>query len=97
MNHLSAIANAFVAYIDVATSSGECGLRTWFAAARKAKWRNLVDVRATYASAVAVGEYTVANINGNTYRLIAKIEYRLQIIFIKCVLTHAEYDKDKWK
>ena len=72
-------------------------MRTWFAVARKAKWRNLVDARTTYASAEAVGDYIVLNIKGNTYRLIVRIEYRLQIIFIKCVLTHAEYDKDKWK
>ena len=72
-------------------------LKTWFVVAAKAKWRNVVELQATYASAEAVGGYTVFNIKGNTYRLITKIEYRLQIIFIKCVLTHAEYDKDKWK
>ena len=72
-------------------------LKTWFAVAVKAAWRNLVEVQATYASAEAVEGYTVFNIKGNAYRLIAKIEYKLQIIFIKGVLTHAEYDKDKWK
>jgi mRNA interferase HigB len=54
-------------------------------------------VRRTYSAAEAVGDYTVFNIKGNTYRLIARIEYRLQIIFVKAVLTHAEYDKDQWK
>jgi mRNA interferase HigB len=78
-------------------ADAEIPLSTWFAVARKAKWRNLVGVQLTYASAEAVGDYTVINIKGNTYRLIVKIEYRLQIMFIKCALTHAEYDKDKWK
>jgi mRNA interferase HigB len=72
-------------------------LSTWFAVAKRAKWRSLVDVQATYARAEAVGNHTVFNIKGNKYRLIATIEYRLQIVFITCVLTHAEYDKGKWK
>jgi mRNA interferase HigB len=78
-------------------ADSEQPLKTWFAVAVKATWRNVVEVQVTYASAEAVGGYTVFNIKGNTYRLIAKIEYRLQIIFIRCILTHAEYDKDKWK
>jgi len=78
-------------------ADAEGPLKTWFSIASKATWRNIIEVQKTYASAKAVGNYTVFNIKGNTYRLIAKIEYRLQIIFIKCVLTHAEYDKDNWK
>jgi hypothetical protein len=30
-------------------------------------------------------------------RLIAFVRYRRQIVFIKHVLTHREYDKGKWK
>ncbi|MHB8179122.1 MAG: type II toxin-antitoxin system HigB family toxin [Vulcanimicrobiaceae bacterium] len=78
-------------------AGAEGPLRTWFAVAGKARWRNIVEVQQTYASAEAVGDYTVFNIKGNAYRLIVKIEYRLHIIFIRCVLTHAEYDKDNWK
>jgi mRNA interferase HigB len=80
-----------------AHADSEVALRTWFAIAKKATWRKLVEVQATYAKAEAVGDLTVFNIKGNRYRLIAKIEYRLQIIYIRCILTHAEYDKDKWK
>jgi mRNA interferase HigB len=78
-------------------SGAEDPFKTWYATARRARWNNLVEVQRTYSSAEAVGSYTVFNIKGNTYRLITRVEYRLQIIFIKEVLTHAEYDKDKWK
>jgi mRNA interferase HigB len=46
-----------------------------------------------------VGEttYTVFNIGGNAFRLVVKIEYKYQKIFIKHVLTHAEYDQGGWK
>ena len=75
----------------------ESALRAWFAIASKAHWGRLLDVQQTYRDAEAVGELTVFDIKGNRYRLIAKVEYRLQIIFIRSVMTHAEYDRGNWK
>jgi mRNA interferase HigB len=54
-------------------------------------------VQAIYSKAEAVGNFTVFNIKGNTYRLIADINYIKQRIYIKYILTHAEYDKEQWK
>jgi mRNA interferase HigB len=78
-------------------ADAESALKAWYTVARRARWGSLVEIRRTYSSAEGVGRYTVFNIKGNGYRLIARIEYHLNIIFIKEVLTHAEYDKDKWK
>jgi mRNA interferase HigB len=75
----------------------EDALKTWYAVVRKAKWQNILDVRQTYSSAEMVGKYTVVNIKGNHYRLVACIDYRLRIVFVSAVLTHAEYSKDRWK
>ncbi len=72
-------------------------LDSWFKLATKAVWINLVDVQKVFSSAEAVGNFTVFNIKGNKYRLIVSIDYTKQLIFIKYVLTHAEYDKEKWK
>ncbi|MBC1224728.1 type II toxin-antitoxin system HigB family toxin [Nostoc sp. UCD121] len=44
-----------------------------------------------------VRRITVFNIKGNKYRLIVDIRYSSQTIFIKYVLTHPEYDKERWK
>jgi mRNA interferase HigB len=80
-----------------------CGkqLETWLRIAQEAEWKSLADVQKTYASAdgVPVGEktYTVFNIRGNHFRLIVEIEYQYQRIFVKHVLTHAEYSKENWK
>lgn len=60
-------------------------------------WQNLIDVRETFSTAEAVGNFTVINIKGNKYRLILDINYKKQLIFLKYFLTHAEYSKDKWK
>jgi hypothetical protein len=45
----------------------------------------------------AVGLFTIFNVKGNTYRLLTVIAYDRQVIGIVDLLTHAEYDKDKWK
>ena len=58
---------------------------------------HLIEVQSIYPKAEAVGNFTVFNIKGNKYRLIASINYIRQIIYIKYILTHAEYDKNNWK
>lgn len=72
-------------------------LESWRRTAEAAYWRSLQDVRATYPTADAAGCLTVFNIGGNKYRLIAAIDYKRGKIFIRSVLTHGEYDKDRWK
>ncbi len=80
----------------------ESGLRTWHRLAKKARWTCLQDVRATFphADAVTVASgrtVVVFNIAGNKYRLIAAIHYNRQLVFTLMVLTHSQYNKDKWK
>lgn len=72
-------------------------LRAWFTTVKKAHWRNLAELKETYPAADQVGRYTVFNIRGNKYRLISRIVYRSQTVFIVMILTHEEYDLGKWK
>jgi mRNA interferase HigB len=72
-------------------------LEAWFKTASKASWQDITDVRKSYRHADALGMCTVFNIRQNRFRLITKIEYRIQRIYIKSVLTHAEYDREEWK
>ena len=72
-------------------------LDAWFRIAKKAAWKSLADVRRTFATADAVGKWTIFNIKGNHYRLIAEINYVFGRIYIRHVLTHAEYDRGGWK
>jgi mRNA interferase HigB len=72
-------------------------LDNWFKVASKANWANLVEVQSVFPAAEAVGNFTVFNIKGNSYRLIVSIDYEGQLIYIKYVLTHAKYDKENWK
>jgi len=84
-------------YPDAATS-----LEAWLKDAKRARWQHLFDVRRVYPHADSVrvesgGAVTVFNVGGNKYRLIAAIHYNREIIYVLMFLTHAEYDKDKWK
>ena len=72
-------------------------LRGWFVRVKHSKWRNFAELRQVYPSADLVGRLTVFNIGGGNYRLIVRVEYGLQQIYIRHILTHAEYDKEKWK
>ena len=69
----------------------------WHSATKRAAWKHLVDVRADFPHADAVDIFTVFNISGNKYRLVSVIKYRWQIVYIRHILTHAEYDEGKWK
>jgi mRNA interferase HigB len=72
-------------------------LDVWYRVAKKAEWKNLMEVRRTFPSADAVEEFTVFNIKGSAYRLIAEINYQTRRVFLRHVLTHAEYSKGDWK
>jgi mRNA interferase HigB len=72
-------------------------LDRWYEVASKAKWSHLAKVQLIYPTAEAVGNFTVFNIKGNKYRLIVDLVYVEQTIFIKYILTHAQYDKYNWK
>jgi mRNA interferase HigB len=71
----------------------EIALDAWFRIAKTASWQNLMDVRKIFANADGVDKWTVFNIKGNKYRLITEINYRYQRLYIRHVLTHAEYDR----
>ena len=68
----------------------------WYRIAKKAEWRDLTEVRKSFPSADGVGAFTVFNIKGNSYRLITEINYRTRRVFLRHVLTLAEYSRGGW-
>jgi mRNA interferase HigB len=67
-------------------------LMHWYQVVKRASWRNLVETRLDFPHADSVGVYTVFNISGNNFRLISVIKYRWQVLYIRQILTHTEYD-----
>ena len=75
----------------------ESPLDAWHKIVRRANWRNFADVRAVFPSADQVGQFTVFDIGGNKFRLIAVIHFNRNKVFIRNVLTHQEYERGQWK
>ena len=65
----------------------------WADTVESAIWRNPADLKAMFASASFVGDLTVFNIGGNKWRIAVFVHYRKQIVYIKRIGAHEEYDK----
>ncbi len=72
----------------------KAALDAWFHETQRAQWRNSAAVKRSYGTASIVSaDRVVFNIKGNDYRLVTAIDYRRQIVFIKWLGTHRDYDK----
>ena len=69
----------------------------WYRIVKHQTFQSFADVRNLFPSADQVGNFVVFNVGGNKYRLIAFIRYPLKRVFIRHILTHEEYNRDKWK
>jgi mRNA interferase HigB len=80
-------------------AAAEGPLRAWYTHvnSKTVTWNSWGDVKADYPSASLVGNCAVFNIGGNKFRLVVRILYRSQKVFVLKVMTHREYDDDKWK
>ena len=76
-------------------ADAELPIREWIKVVKDADWANFADVRETYGSADFHKDFTIFNVGGNNFRIIAKIEYSKHIVFIKHVFSHVEYDEHK--
>jgi mRNA interferase HigB len=72
-------------------------LESWFQLAKRNELTTFAEVRSIFPSADQVGKYIIFNVGGNKYRLIAEINYQNRKIFVRHVLSHAEYGRGAWK
>lgn len=69
-------------------------LDAWYAEAARAEWKNSAELKAQYSSASIISaERVVFNIKGNDYRLVVSINYEYQVLLVKWLGTHIEYDR----
>lgn len=69
-------------------------LEAWYYEVRQEKWHDFSSIKEKYGRTSLIADNRVVfNICGNKYRLIVKIHYRAEIVFIRFVGTHKEYDK----
>lgn len=69
-------------------------LDAWYQVAHAANWKSSAELKVQFASAsILSAERVVFNIKGNDYRLIVSINYHYQLVRIKWLGTHKEYDE----
>ena len=72
----------------------KAALDAWYYEVKSAAWSSPAEVKRAYANASIIGsERVVFNIKGNSYRLVAAIDYQRQAVFIKWLGSHADYDR----
>lgn len=72
-------------------------LSHWYKIMEQSDFVSFNDLRRTFPSADKVDNLIVFNIGGNKYRLIASVHFNRSKVYIRHVLTHAEYDRGAWK
>jgi mRNA interferase HigB len=78
-------------------ADAKSAVQVWLDIATEAEWANLEDVRKSFPATDMVGQLAIFNVRGNKYRLIVRMVFRYQRIYVKEFLTHAQYDKGDWK
>jgi mRNA interferase HigB len=84
---------------EAASSHSEwaASLNAWYKIARDADWKNFADVRMAWKNSDVVGRYVVFDISNNRCRLIATLKYRWRMVYIRRILSQAEYDGKEWQ
>lgn len=72
-------------------------LLAWYRIMKRMEFRSFADLRRAFGSADKVGPLTVFDIAGNRYRLVATVHYDRRRVYVRHVLTHAEYDRGGWR
>lgn len=72
-------------------------LKSWVKVLESNSFKHFPDLCRSFSGVDYFKSVVVFNIGGNKYRVIAKIDYGMQTVLIKWILTHEEYDEEKWK
>jgi len=76
-------------------------LEKWLQIAKNANWHNFAQIKQSFSTAdmvkASARKFIVFNVGGNKYRLITIVNFQGQIVIVEVVLTHPEYDLNKWK
>ncbi len=76
------------------SSQLEDHVNAWIQEVKSANWINPHDMKSRYPQASIIGQRNVVfNICNNRYRLWVKIDYQNQIVMIKKMGTHKEYNQ----
>ena len=91
------ISNKALREFAAAHADAEAPLQDFRLRWEKGSYANFAELRAAFPGVDKVGALYVFNVGGNKFRLVAGLSFHARRMWVKAVLTHAEYDKEKWK
>lgn len=69
-------------------------LKAWYQEVDTGTWKNLNELKTAYPNASILDDNRVCfNIKGNKYRIIVRLNFNHQMVWIRFIGTHAAYDK----
>jgi len=68
-------------------------LQGWRKVIEKNNFYHWAELKRAFNAVDKVGDLVVFDVGGNKYRIIAFVRFEKQIVYVKAVLTHADYDK----
>ena len=68
-------------------------LKSWYQETTKGKWPNPNYVKNEFPNSKLIpNNRVIFNIKGNQYRLVVRVNYKYQMVYVRFIGTHAEYD-----
>jgi mRNA interferase HigB len=89
------ISNKVLIAFSAAYQDAELPLQVWRKLIETGFFKSFAELKLCFNSVDKVGSFYIFDIGGNKYRLIAAIHFNRQMLFIRHVLAHKEYDQ--WK
>lgn len=69
-------------------------LQAWYFDVKHSRWKTPAEIKAIYRNASFLANNRIVfNIKGNKYRIVAAVQYDFELVYIRFVGTHKEYEK----
>jgi len=69
-------------------------LKSWFQEAEKGAWITPNFIKNEFPNSRLIpNNRVIFNIKGNHYRLVVRVNYKYQMVYVRFIGTHPEYDK----
>ena len=68
-------------------------LSAWFRIMQRGQFSDFNALKITFGAADYLAPYTIFDIGGNKFRVIAVVHYARRRVYIRHVFTHADYDR----
>ena len=75
----------------------ERAILSWYRLMKLSTFGDFAALRNTFPGVDKIGRLFVFNVAGNHLRIVAAVHFNRGKIYIRDILTHAEYDEGKWK